>query len=1725
MDDQYIAHQLLVELLAVDTQEHLLGRQNAVQRYVELGPSNILMGMAQKAVRGMVIQGKRLVASSIQLLASSLDAKKLCYEYDERKAPSVPQITLDVPTPELPRLANPPSIPQKPKVTPARAPKIVIDDVALSRVQIVQALVARKLKTPIAQLPTSKSIKELSGGRSSLQNELVGDLHNEFSSIPDAPEQILLRDFGDASPTVQLGKTSSAAVAKLISSKMPSDFNANAIRTHLAGKWGLGPLRQTAVLLYAIASEPPLRLTSSSAAEEFWDKISSMYAESCDITLRPRQDTMNEDAVASSAVDPEVVAEFSKAHRRLGVQQFQALAEYLQIDLSGSQASQSDALVAECQQKVDLWTAEMTPEFLAGITPMLDVKKSRRYGSWWNMARQDVLAFYRRPSYSEFVDDALGFKVFLNRLRTRADEALLNMVRSLSCDAYFKQGSLPGYHAASQLLEQAITSTVADCPKARLILPAVGPHTTITRDGKIEYTEAPRPGVSGPTAYIQSLRQDTSFISLKSADVDTQINLTDALIEAMCLALHDGISFVGKTFLVTGAGQGSIGAGVVRLLLEGGARVLVTTSRELATTARYFQQMYNNHGAKFSELRVIPCNLASAQDCKGLIQYVYDPRRLNWDLDAILPFAAASDYSTEMHDIGGQSELGHRLMLVNVFRLLGHIVHCKRNAGVDCHPTQVLLPLSPNHGIFGGDGMYPESKLALESLFHRIQSESWSDQLSICGVRIGWTRSTGLMTTHDIIADKVEQHGIRTFSVAEMAFNIAMLLTPKFVAHCEDGPLDADFTGRLGTFGSRPGFLAELHQNVQLAAEVIRAVQAEDEHERLLSPGTKPTQQAPVAPIHPRSSLCVGYPHLPDYEREIRPLLPRLEGLQDPANAVVVVGYSELGPWGSARLRWEMESQGQWTSAGYVELAWLMNLIRHVDDESYVGWVDTQTGKPVRDGEIQALYGDHIDNHTGIRPIQSTSYNPERREVLQEVAVEEDLPEFEVSQHTADAMRLRHGAHVSIRPSGNPDACRVKLKRGAVILVPKTVPFVWGSCAGELPAGWTPAKYGIPENLIHQVDPVTLYTVCCVAEAFYSAGITDPLEVFQHIHLSELGNFIGSSMGGPTKTRQLYRDVYFDYDIPSDVLQDTYLNTPAAWVNMLLLGCTGPIKTPVGACATGVESIDSGYESIMAGKTKMCLVGGYDDLQEEASYGFAQLKATVNVEEEIACGRQPSEMSRPMAESRAGFVEAHGCGIQLLCRGDIALKMGLPIYAVIASSAMAADKIGSSVPAPGQGILSFSRERARSSMISLTSRPSSRSSISSEVSDKSFLTSITSISNPAPRIQRARPTTDMAPLRAALATWGLTIDDLDVASLHGTSTRGNDLNEPEVIETQMRHLGRTPGRPLWAICQKSVTGHPKAPAAAWMLNGCLQVLDSGLVPGNRNLDTLDEALRNASHLCFPTRTVQLREVKAFLLTSFGFGQKGGQIVGVAPKYFFATLLRPEVEDYYRKVRVRTEVGNRAYAAAIMSQAVVKIQTQNPYDEYDAARIFLDPLARISQDPSTGEYRFHPDAIPALDNDTLPSPGEPAELVKGISSAWIEEQVRPHISPGGTVGVDLVPLASFDAYENATFVERNYTAREREWAEKSADVRAAYASRWCAKEAVFKCLQTHSQGAGAAMKEIEIEHSANGAPKVKLRGAAQTAARQRGLEGVQLSISYGDDAVIAVALGLMAGASY
>lgn len=89
----------------------------------------------------------------------------------------------------------------------------------------------------------------------------------------------------------------------------------------------------------------------------------------------------------------------------------------------------------------------------------------------------------------------------------------------------------------------------------------------------------------------------------------------------------------------------------------------------------------------------------------------------------------------------------------------------------------------------------------------------------------------------------------------------------------------------------------------------------------------------------------------------------------------------------------------------------------------------------------------------------------------------------------------------------------------------------------------------------------------------------------------------------------------------------------------------------------------------------------------------------------------------------------------------------------------------------------------------------------------------------------------IAPLRRALAVWGLTIDDIGVASFHGTSTKANDKNESSVFNQQFAHLGRSKGNACPVIAQKWLTGHPKGGAAAWMFNGMTQSILSGIVPG------------------------------------------------------------------------------------------------------------------------------------------------------------------------------------------------------------------------------------------------------------------------------------------------------
>jgi fatty acid synthase subunit alpha len=100
--------------------------------------------------------------------------------------------------------------------------------------------------------------------------------------------------------------------------------------------------------------------------------------------------------------------------------------------------------------------------------------------------------------------------------------------------------------------------------------------------------------------------------------------------------------------------------------------------------------------------------------------------------------------------------------------------------------------------------------------------------------------------------------------------------------------------------------------------------------------------------------------------------------------------------------------------------------------------------------------------------------------------------------------------------------------------------------------------------------------------------------------------------------------------------------------------------------ATALQSLEIACDSLLSGKAKVMLAGGFDDLSEEGSYEFANMKATSNSTTEFAMGREPTEMSRPTTTTRSGFMEAQGTGVQVVMTAKTALELGAPIRGIIA---------------------------------------------------------------------------------------------------------------------------------------------------------------------------------------------------------------------------------------------------------------------------------------------------------------------------------------------------------------------------------------------------------------------------------------------------------------------------
>ncbi|KAK8033913.1 hypothetical protein PG991_003311 [Apiospora marii] len=1349
--EQQIAYDLLIELLTINTQRELLTSEQNVHRIVEIGPANVLASMAKKSAKALVMEQDmaRSVTREFLNINNPDDIRKIYYDYDETTSAAAETATSSssaAQAPALPAKAPAPAAVAAPvpaavvlAVTPSgdtapvlSAPGASVDK-DLSPTDIIITLVAQKLRRPFDEVPVSESIQGLSGGKSTLQNELIGDLAAEFGDLPDGSESTAIEALGEklvSGFAKKLGASSKRLVERFVSSKMPAGFGQTEMTTYLESRWGLGPNSRLALACFCVTIEPPSRLANVSQAHAFLDSAVPRYAKHAGVTLPAALANGGAGQAVQNAVvqvDNASLEALKKEQSAVLRKQLQVLADHLGIEITPDAAKGGSSASSELQQRLDRLHRELDEEFLSGVQGVFDAQKERRYSSWWNWVREDaarVLLEVQGGGGSRQSLSKEQLQAFANRWTTDLEDML----------RYCAESGQANKGVAEELLRIKPVNTDAQSkqqppPVFRYFAPAMAPHTAVDEKGAIQYSEQARRGQAnyfdavsatrrggGPcSSYVHCLRRGGQSSTWQHDD-----ELTRVYLESLLRGTTSGLSYAGKTALVTGAGAGSIGLEVVRGLLAGGARVIVTTSRAPSSAGPAMARLYKEVGARGSELVLLPFNAASKRDVEELVAHVYHEGKggLGADLDFVIPFAAIPEPGRELDGVDARSEVAHRAMLTNVLRLMGCIKQQKEKRGYAGRPTTVVLPLSPNHGDFGGDGLYSESKLGLETLFNRYRSERWSDYLSVVGAVIGWTRGTGLMSANNIVAEGIEKLGVMTFTAAEMAFNILALLAPSVVQHADTEPIYADLSGGLIGFPSLKEEITAIRQDITGKRRVRQAITAERQRQEAVVRGSGPgvaasrpsaaeirdttqKKQAAAAPQPPkRSNITQGFPRLSSHQA-MTAGLANLTSMVDLSRTVVIVGFSELGPWGSSRTRWEMESRGKLSLDGLTEMAWMMGLIKHhdglVDGKPYVGWLDVESGQPVKECDLAARYEEHIMRHSGVRTIEPEGldgYDPARKELLHEVVLDHDLPAFETSATSAQAFKLRHGDKVKTFPSGD-DAegnWTVVVRAGATFHLPKATGG-HNPTAAQLPRGWDAATYGVPADVIAQVDPVTLYVLCCASEALLSAGLADPHELYGHVHASEVANCVGAGAGALRAARQMYRARHRDEPVAGDILQETFLNAMGAWANMLLLGAAGPLRTPTGTCATAVESLDSACDLIRGRRARVALVGGTDDLREEVAHEFTNMRATVDgARDAEARGRLPSEASRPTTTSRAGFVESAGCGVQLVASAELALELGLPIYGVVAYTQMAADGVGRSVPAPGKGILTAARE-------------------------------------------------------------------------------------------------------------------------------------------------------------------------------------------------------------------------------------------------------------------------------------------------------------------------------------------------------------------------------------------------------------------------------------------------
>ncbi|QQM68212.1 type I polyketide synthase [Actinomyces weissii] len=1004
--------------------------------------------------------------------------------------------------------------------------------------------------------------------------------------------------------------------------------------------------------------------------------------------------------------------------------------------------------------------------------------------------------------------------------------------------------------------------------------------------------------------------------SSRLADATERAELAQAISQAARrepAAGEPSTRWAQEVAVVTGVAPGSIAAAVTGELLAGGATVVATSSRLSHERLAFATSLYRQHASAGARLWILPANLASYRDVDALADWIGHDQVVTAGgvstlvKEALVPTLlfpfAAPRVSGSLADAGPAAESQTRLLLWSVERSIAALSAIGTDTHVD-HRLHVVLPGSPNRGVFGGDGAYGEVKAALDAVVNRWHAEkAWAQRVTLAHPRIGWVRGTGLMGGNDPLVAAVEAAGVRTWSTQEIAGELLALCSPQARAQATVTPLLADLTGGLG----------DGVDLVSLREEALASAAAEAPEQAEPAPTIKalPTPAVPTQPTAPHWG-------------EVR---ARLEDM------VVVVSTGEVSTWGSGRTRREAElgmSGGEavaLTAAGTLELAWAMGLLTWYDSPQ-AGWYDTD-GELVEESQIAERYADEVAARCGIREFVDDGVIAPVAEEEVPVYLERDITFTVADEALARSLEEADPERTRVAPEvvdGSPTGeWQVTRLAGSLVRVPRRAALS-RTVGGQLPQDFDPARWGIPASMVEGMDNLAAWNLVTAVDAFLSAGFS-PAELLRAVHPSDVACTQGTGFGGMESMRKMFVGRLLGEERPSDILQEALPNVVAAHVMQSFIGGYGAMVQPVSACATAAVSIEEGWDKIALGKADVVVAGAIDDISIESVVGFGDMNATAEAAAMYRQGISARHFSRANDRRRGGFVEAEGGGTVVLARATVAAELGLPVAGVLGFVSSYSDGAHTSIPAPGLGALGAGRggrgSRLARALADLGVEADDVAVVSKH--DTSTKANDPNESELHTRLARALGRTEGNPLVA-----------VSQKTVTGHAKGGAAVFQVAGL-TEILATGVVPGN-----ASLDVVDAPLAKDAFWVWPRTPMRLagrggEGGRVPG-------------------------AGPVRAGLLTSLGFGHVSGLIALVHPGAFEAALRQeggPEaVSRWLESANARLAAGTRRRRAAMIGREVFfepvqarrlgeATEVRDPH-EVEAAML-LDPAARLGAD--------------------------------------------------------------------------------------------------------------------------------------------------------------------------------